>query len=109
PTSSVPVAQAIRSMAVRGGPGSSYPVVGNLEANEQVEITGISEDGSWYQVELSDGTLGWLASSSAVVNTFGDLVSVPVALEPTNTPTETPSATPTETETPTPLPTDTPT
>jgi hypothetical protein len=109
PTSSVPMAQAVRSMSVRGGPGSSYPVVGSLDANAQLEITGISEDGSWYQVKLADGTLGWLASSSAVVTTFGNVAGVPVALEPTNTPTDTPTATNTDTPTTTPTATDTPT
>src|SRR5262245_59684313 len=113
PTSSVPVAQAVRSMSVRGGPSSSYPAVGSLDANEQLEITGISEDVSWYQVKLPDVTLGWLASSSAVVTTFGNVAGVPIALEPTNTRTDTPTATPTETatstETPTPTPSDTPT
>ncbi|MBZ0287224.1 MAG: SH3 domain-containing protein [Anaerolineae bacterium] len=107
PTSSVPMAQAVRSMSVRGGPGSSYPVVGTLEANDQLEITGISEDGSWYQVELSDGTPGWLASSSAVVTTVGNIAGVPIALEPTNTPTDTPAATDTPTATLTPSPTET--
>ncbi|MEO8610325.1 MAG: SH3 domain-containing protein [Chloroflexota bacterium] len=109
PTSSVPMAQAVRSMSVRGGPGSSYPVVGTLDANAQLEITGISEDGSWYQVKLSDGTLGWLASSSAVVTTFGNIAGVSVALEPTNTPTDTPAATSTLTATATETATFTPT
>jgi hypothetical protein len=53
--------------------------------------------------------LGWLASSSAVVTTFGNVAGVPVALEPTNTPTDTPTATPTETATSTETPTSTPT
>jgi uncharacterized protein YraI len=109
PTSSVAMAQAVRSMSVRGGPGSSYPVVATLEANDQLEIIGISEDGSWYQVALPDGNNGWLASASAVVTTIGNVASVPMALEPSNTPTETPSPTPTDTITPTPQATDTPT
>jgi uncharacterized protein YraI len=109
PTSSVPVAQAIRAMSVRGGPGSTYATVASLEANAQLEITGISEDGSWYQVQLEDGTLGWVASSSAAVNTFGNVASVPVAQEPTSTPTDLPSATPTASNTPTATATDLPT
>ena len=76
PTSSVPIAQAVRSMSVRGGPGSSYPVVATMEANNQLEIIGISEDGSWYQVALPDGNNGWLASSGAVVTTIGNVASL---------------------------------
>jgi hypothetical protein len=107
PTPSVPIAEAIRSMAVRGGPGSNYPIVATLEANQQLTILGVSDDGSWYQVELPDGSLGWMTTTSAMVQTFGDIAALPIALEPTNTPTETPSPTPTETNTPTPTATNT--
>jgi hypothetical protein len=103
------VAQARREIAVRGGPSSNYPVIATLEANSQVPIIGVSEDGGWYQVELPDGTIGWLGSASAVVNTFGNVDQVDVALAPTNTPTNTPTEAPTETNTPTATQTDTPT
>ena len=109
PTSSVPVAQAVRNLSVRGGPGSAYPALATLEANQQLEIIGVSEDGSWYQVALPDGAPGWVASGSAVVTTIGNIARVPIALEPTNTPTETHTPTATPSDTPTPTATDTPT
>jgi hypothetical protein len=75
-------------------------------------ILGISDDGGWYQVQLPDGTIAWLAVS-VFVSTYGDLGLVPVAVPPTETlppPTDTPLAPtatlilPTETPTETPIP-----
>ncbi|MCB9450502.1 MAG: SH3 domain-containing protein [Anaerolineaceae bacterium] len=119
PTPATPVAQALRVLTVRLGPGSQYSEIATLEASDRVEITGISNDGGWYQIVLPDGTTGWLAASTALVTTFGNLQGVPIALAPTNTPTHTPSPTPTftptststatHTSTPTNTPTDTPT
>ncbi|MBC6934369.1 MAG: hypothetical protein DWB42_00845 [Chloroflexi bacterium] len=117
-TPSTPVAEALRdNVPVRQGPGSAYPVIASLAANEQLEIVGISEDGSWYRVILPDNSSGWVTSASAQVVTFGNVRGVPVALAPTDTPTytptptDTPTHTPTATDTPTytPTPTDTPT
>lgn len=122
PTPEAPVVIASRQLSVRLGPGSLYPVVGQIEANTPVDIQGVSDDGLWYLVTLDSGGQGWLGQSPFV--TFGgDLNAVPFAEGPTDTPsptatntptrtpteTFTPSATPTEvpTETPTPTPTDT--
>jgi hypothetical protein len=107
PTPATPVVEAVRSMTLRGGPGQLFPVVATLEPSAQLDIIGISEDGQWYQVLLEDGTPAWVSSSTAMVTTFGDLRSVPLALPPTNTPTET--ATNTATQPPTDTPTNTPT
>jgi serine/threonine-protein kinase len=108
-TPATPLAQAIRDLPARGGPGSGYPVVATLGANEELDIVGISEDGNWYQIILPDGSRGWLSSSGALVRAFGDLVHVPIADAPTNTPTHTFTPTATASNTATPLPTDTPT
>jgi hypothetical protein len=107
PTDSTPFVQVIRPFPVRQGPDLSYPVVTNLEANQPVEIIGISEDFGWYQVLLPDGTSAWLTTNTAMVTTSGNVAAVAIALAPTNTPTET--ATPTATETPTNTPSPTPT
>jgi serine/threonine-protein kinase len=118
-TPAVPIAQAQRSLTVRAGPGSQYEPVATLGQGAEVTITGMNEDGSWYQVMLDGGLTGWLAASSAAVRTSGDINSVPVAaaptMQPTATLTPTASNTPTITDTPaptateTPFPTDTPT
>lgn len=94
-------------MTLRSGPGSQYPPVGTLEADEELNITGISEDGGWYQVILPDGSRGWLVSSEALVRAFGNIAAVPIIEAPTNTPTDTPTATPTHTLAPSATPTHT--
>jgi uncharacterized protein YraI len=109
PTVSTPIAQALRTVVVRGGPSSTYPVVASLEAGQQLDILGISDDGTWYHVGLPDGTTGWITTTTAMVNTFGNLAGIPIAFAPTDTPTFTPSPTPTDTSTPTPTATNTPT
>jgi hypothetical protein len=74
---------------VRDGPGTSYGIIGRLGRGDEVLVLGRADDGSWCQVGLEDGGLGWVSS---------DLVklAVPVeqlALAPTLTPTPTPTAT----------------
>ena len=39
---------------VRSGPGTQYPVVGNLQSGETVDVAGCT--GSWCQVSFSGGT-----------------------------------------------------
>jgi uncharacterized protein YdeI (BOF family) len=95
PTPATPVAEAVRGLSLRGGPSSQYPVVSTLEASQQLDIIGISEDGNWYQVILPDGSSAWVSSSPAMVTTFGNTFNVPLAEPPTVTPTETPTITPT--------------
>lgn len=121
PTLSVPVARAIRDIAVRGGPGSQYPSVETLFAGSSTDIIGISEDGAWFLIPSDTGEQRWITSSNAFIDTDGPLASVPIAAAPSRTPTPTatntatPSNTPTETSTPTEtatstlLPTETPT
>ena len=111
PTPATPLAQSLRSIVARGGPGSQYPVINTIPADAELVITGISEDGGWFQVILEDGSTGWVAASAASVSTAGNLRDVPVALAPTNTPTDTdtPTITPSKTVTPTKTPTSTPT
>jgi serine/threonine-protein kinase len=112
-TPATPVAVALRGITARIGPDSRYPVAGTLVAGDRLDIIGISEDGAWYQIILPDGTRGWIVASASLVGTAGDLLSVPIALAPTDTPTHTATPTPTPTATPTathtPTPTATPT
>jgi serine/threonine-protein kinase len=110
PTPATPVLEPKRNVAVKEGPGSQFLTVGTLEANQQLVIVGLSEDGAWYLIALPDGTQGWVAVSAALVETQGDLNLVPlVALTATPTPTSTLTPTATLTETPTATLTETPT
>jgi serine/threonine-protein kinase len=104
PTPATPVAAMRRQLSVRQGPGSQYPTLVTLSAGDTVSILGISEDGAWFQVLLADGQLGWLPTTSPLIDTAGNIFDLPLAEPPTLTPTNTvtPSATPTNTSTPTP-------
>jgi len=110
-TPATPIAIARRDLTARIGPGSQYPAATSLNAGDQLDIRGISEDGAWYQVRLPDGDLGWIAASNSLVETAGNVDGVRVVDAPTNTPTHTFTPTPTSTDTPTatPTPTSTPT
>jgi serine/threonine protein kinase/Tol biopolymer transport system component len=101
PTPATPLAQAMREIAARAGPGADYPVVAKLETGEALDILGISEDGAWYQVLLPDSSRGWVAASAALIQTTGNLASVPIAQAPTEIPIETFTATTTPSLTPT--------
>lgn len=70
PAVAPPAASVNIGANLRGGPSTDYPILGALPAGQAVTITGISVDGTWYQ--LSDGS--WV---------FGELVDNPPANLPT--------------------------
>jgi hypothetical protein len=53
---------ATSAVNIRSGPGTAYPVVGALRANDRATITGRNADSSWWQIEAGDGTTGWVAA-----------------------------------------------
>ncbi|MBI5960740.1 MAG: protein kinase [Chloroflexi bacterium] len=113
PAPVTPAVEVRRSIPARSGPGTQYPVVTTLDAGQMLDIVGMSDDGAWYQVMLPGGTFGWVTVSTTMVNTSGNLDSVPVVVIATDTPVPTATATATATDTPTPTntatATDTPT
>ncbi len=54
------------SVNIRSGAGTSYSVVAGAKKGQT--LTCIGESGDWYQVQLSDGTKGWVSSSLVKVN-----------------------------------------
>ena len=114
-TPATPVAIVRRALTLRSGPGTNYPALVTVDANINLMIIGISDDGSWFQVALPDGLVAWLSASAALIETAGNLADVPIAFAPTDTPTptatatETPTITPSPSLTPTPTATETPT
>jgi hypothetical protein len=98
---------------VRSGPGTDYPRIGRLGANDSMAIIGKTPDGLWWQVCCVDGQTGWV--SADVVKANGPLENVPIPLDllapaatetvgatatPTPQATETPAAAPLATGTP---------
>ncbi len=101
PTVSTPEAKALRATIVRAGPGSQYPKVADITSDMRLIIVGASEDGAWLKVLLPDQSEGWLAYNPTTFDFKGNVLGVPLALAPTDTPSYTPSATTTSTSTPT--------
>lgn len=70
---------------LRGGPGTSYPIVGKAAANQGYQIVGRNRDSSWWQICCVNGQKAWVAAS--VANALGPTADVPV---PENIPTPPP-------------------
>jgi hypothetical protein len=81
------------ALNVRRGPGTNYPVVGQLKQNDVVEISGKNADSSWLQIVYPTGTIGrgWISASYAQVR--GSPASIPVVETPPP-PTPTPASSP---------------
>lgn len=48
---------------IRSGPGTNYPVLQTLDQNDTAPAVGFNSGQTWVQIELPDGTLGWLGTS----------------------------------------------
>ncbi len=109
PTVLTPEVRPMRATIIRVGPGSQYPKVTDITPDMRLIIIGASEDGAWLKVLLPDNTEGWLAYNPTTFDFQGNILGVPLAFAPTDTPSYTPSATTTFTPTATSTATDTPT
>jgi ABC-type branched-subunit amino acid transport system substrate-binding protein len=75
---------------VRSGPGTFYPIIGELGLGEQVQVIGANTDFSWLVISFRGGQ-GWL--SRGILDVFGDLNTLPI-ITPPPTPTLPPTTTP---------------
>ncbi len=101
PVSQFGVIVSNQNINLREGPGVGFAIIGSVAPGAEVLLLGTSDDDSWTNIGLEDGTLGWVSS---------EFVQLPAAAAPTMTPlpTETVATTaPTEPATATPAPTDT--
>jgi uncharacterized protein YgiM (DUF1202 family) len=60
---------------VRGGPGTNYSVIGQINAGTTLAVTGVNPVGDWYQVDYN-GQVGWV--SLTVVQVSGACSGLPV-------------------------------
>jgi uncharacterized protein YraI len=108
-----PVAVTTTDLNVREGPGESYPVLGLLPVNTQVERTGKDATGDWWQVVYPPGTgqRAWIFAPFTRASNTDDVpvIETPVPPAPTDTPTAAPTTTTQPTNTPTTTATVTPT
>ncbi len=76
-----PQVTAPNTVNMRAGPGTNYPVVGTLTAGISLPIVGKNDDGSWWHVHQTDGSVGWVAASVVETNT-SDISGVPIVQAP---------------------------
>ncbi|MEZ4641767.1 MAG: SH3 domain-containing protein [Chloroflexota bacterium] len=85
------------SANVRQGPGTNYDVAGVVVAGDTAVILARTQDGSWYNVQLADGSRVWVASSvvkltnvaSSAIRVAATIPAPPVAVAPTSLPNPT--------------------
>jgi uncharacterized protein YraI len=73
------LATATTDVNVRSGPGTNYPVLGVLRARQSAEITGLSPNYSWWQIEFADVTEGraWVSTQFVATQQTTNIPIVP--------------------------------
>lgn len=97
----------VSSANVRNGPGTNYRPISTLLRDSVVTVIAKNQNGSWFLIEFSGGSRGWIADSVTDPVVATDMVSVQVAVTIPAPPTFTPTATATKTAVPTNTPTPT--
>ncbi len=78
---------------LRSGPGKAYPVIGRLQAGQEVDIIGRNASGDWWQLAWNGVEQAWAAGT--VVKVVGPIDTVAMAQNvPPPPPTSTPAAPP---------------
>ncbi len=95
PPAGIPSATAIDYVNLRSGPGSDYLLLGTVAPGATGEVTGKSQDGTWWQVKVptsfySPG-LAWVSADWVVTSNTGE---VPVVTAPAPPPTAVPTQPP---------------
>ncbi len=103
----LPTAQSLSSLVnVRRGPGQDYEIFTQMVYFEVHPIVGRSANAPWWQIQLLDGTPGWVADVAVVVH--GNIGLAPLVDSPPlagSTPTPGPQWNPTPNPTCPPVPT----
>ena len=89
-------ATATQTVTLRGGPGTGYSRLGQLRAGQTLPILGKNQDGSWWQVQMSNGSkawiAGWLVKTSGAVDQVAVAQDIPKAPASSSGPAPAPSA-----------------
>lgn len=91
------VVTARTGVNVRTGPGLEYTVLGTAPYLTELEITGVSQDGTWWVVALPtnyNGGQGWVAEEYVEARNADGVLVVPAPPTPIPASTATPTATP---------------
>lgn len=66
---------------LRSGPGTNFPVVGQIQAGERLPLIGSNVDRTWWQVQTADGP-AWVADSVVLATRFAGVPVVEEAAGP---------------------------
>lgn len=93
--------EATSAINVRAAPSTEAEIIGALYVGQTVEVVTVSQDGDWWQIELTEAPdqEAWVAAE--FVEFAGEIETVPIfglgTVTPTPQPTNTPAPTPTAT------------
>ena len=75
PTPAGPMGQVIQRLNVRAGPGTTFDLLGVLEAGAAVSLTGKNSTASWFQIDYpaGPGGQGWVTSQYVQTDATPDL------------------------------------
>lgn len=72
---------ATSTLNVRSGPAIQYDRITQIFLYQRYRILGQTADGGWYQIDLRDGRLGWVASRFIIVTGFGEIPVIPFEID----------------------------
>ncbi len=75
-----PATVNVTQLNIRVGPGINYDAEKTLNQGDKLSLLGKSSDGNWYEVQLQDGSGGWVFS--AYVTTLANVAALPVIPAP---------------------------
>ncbi|MCB2202664.1 SH3 domain-containing protein [bacterium] len=93
PEDTTPQATLNQDLNVRYGPGTEYGIITALPGGTTLDVIGIDQYGYWWQVQLPDGTIGWVSISYTTSENTEDVEVVAGPPAPTSSSSE---ASPTE-------------
>lgn len=84
----LPTVVALENLAIRGGPGLNYPIVGFTATGQPLDVTGRTANGDWWQVRLPGASveLGWVSSESVTALNTANVPGVAIPLPPAPAP-----------------------
>jgi hypothetical protein len=61
------VISSLQSVNIRSGPAVDFSAIVALQPNSEVEVLGVSPDGSWFNILMGDGREGWVSATLVFV------------------------------------------
>lgn len=62
---------------IRSGPGTNFDVIGTLNANVSIPVTGRNADDTWWQIEINNGSIGWVSDTVVQVSRVNNVPIIP--------------------------------